>query len=147
MSRNMTYCNHTCRHNCTGWISLNELLASAITQLAHSTVNHIGLGSPFTTKQSTTKKNLLFTNCFCPNKSLLLELLMVTGVCPVWLGTPNLFGSTSRCVSAGSALGSSTLTAGFITAICRLDGMNGPRGILYLFLPKQKPLTWVIRWD
>ena len=62
--------------------------------------------------------------CFCPNSSLLLDLLMATGVCVSRLTRNfNSFGSAS----AGSALMSLTLTAGCITVICRLDGRNRPQ--------------------
>ena len=39
-SWNTTYCGHTQWQDCTDWISLNDLLPSVATQLAHSTGNH-----------------------------------------------------------------------------------------------------------
>ena len=60
----------------TEWISMNELL-SVTTQLAHSTVNHKwqSLHSKYKHNQ-----NMLYTICYCSNKSLLLWSLIAISV-------------------------------------------------------------------
>ena len=45
----------------------------------------VGLGGPFTTNISTTKKNTLYTICLCPNRSLLIGSCVATSVGSVQL--------------------------------------------------------------
>ena len=131
LRRNTTYCGHTWWQDCTGWISLNELLASVATQLAPSTVNHKSPSAVLSQQYKHNKENTLYTTCFCPNSSLLLDTARAVSIC---VHLTRKLRNRIQYISRDQALAGSSVSVlkadgRLFTALCRLDGRDLTSGV------------------
>ena len=100
---------------CIGWVSPYEFLASIITQLAHSTVNHKSYSAGLSQQNKKhNKENSLYTIFLSPNKSLLLD--------SVGARLSRSSKLETRSGAQESSFNILKADARLFTVLCRLDG-------------------------